>query len=62
MRYWRNLPNFSESEKLEGLIHSILCILDGVSGSFEGDIENIAKYKIMLHEKWGKYLNELDKR
>lgn len=34
--FWMRQKQCSEQEKLEGLAFSILCMMDGVTGSFEG--------------------------
>lgn len=49
--YW-DKQNYTSKGKMEGLMHSILCMLDGVSGSFDGNIDDLAKDSedIMLHE------------
>lgn len=31
--FWAKLPDKTPQERLDGLVHSILCIIDGVSGS-----------------------------
>lgn len=51
IKYWDSQP-INSKEKLEGLTHSILCLLDGISGNFDGDIEDIAKNSkdLMLHD------------
>lgn len=55
-RYWHRLKDKSELEKIEGAIFSMLCILDGVSGSFNGDISTIERKSrgMMLHEQFFK--------
>lgn len=55
-RYWHDLEGKTEMEKIEGAIFSTLCILDGVSGSFKGNIETIELRSkgMMLHEEFYK--------
>ena len=49
--YW-DQQNRSSFEKMEGLAFSILCMLDGVSGSFDGTIKELEKDSrgIMIHD------------
>jgi hypothetical protein len=49
--YWDHQDRDSKG-KLEGLAFSILCMLDGVSGSFGGSISELEKMSrdVMLHE------------
>ena len=47
--YW-NEQQLSCKEKLEGLCHSILVILDGMSASFHGDISDLIDENRMLHD------------
>jgi len=56
--YWSKQTDRTEKEKMEGLAFSILCILDGTSGSFSGDINSLAKEcdHLMLHDQF--YKNE----
>jgi len=49
INYWLQQDR-NERQKLDGLAFSILCMLDGVSGSFDGDISDIVYDNIMLHE------------
>lgn len=58
IRYWDNIPDCSPKQKMEGLAHSILCMLDGVSGNFSGNIHSLAKEggDFMFHEMlWDKH-------
>ena len=50
--YWDRQIERSSRDKMEGLAHSILCMLDGVSGSFVGNIHTLANEgdNFMLHE------------
>lgn len=60
--YWDSLSQQKTcKEKLESLTFSILVMLDGCSGSFDGDIQDIANKSsnLMLHEVFGKFLYEL---
>lgn len=41
--FWDHQKDRSSKEKLEGLSHTILAMLDGVSGSFKGDITSLEK-------------------
>lgn len=51
IRYWDNQNGINSKEKLEGLAFSILCMLDGISGSFSGSINELCKgNEVMLHE------------
>jgi len=43
VEYWDKVPGRTCKEKLEGCTHSFLCMLDGVSGSFSGNIYDIQK-------------------
>ena len=55
--YWDKQENCSSKEKMEGLAHSILVLLDGNSGSWSGDISILDKYSknLMLHDQlWEK--------
>jgi len=47
-RFWI-AQKISEKDKLEGFAHSILCMLDGVSGSFDGSISSLEKASKNLH-------------
>ncbi len=51
--YWDKFEDYSSKRKLEGLAHSILAGLDGVAGSYSGDISklNEASKYCMLHEQ-----------
>lgn len=45
----------NSKEKLEGIAFSILFILDGISGNFEGDITSLEKeWDGMIHETFYK--------
>lgn len=50
--YWDSQRERSSKEKMEGLAHSILCILDGVSGSYDGNIQKLSKLgkDFMFHD------------
>ena len=50
IRYWDKYDNMKSKEKMEGLAFSILCMLDGVSGSFSGNIQDLCEGDEMLHE------------
>ena len=52
--YWLRQYDLSEKEKLEGCTNSILCMLDGVSGSWEGDIYSLINDGTMLHDNFFK--------
>lgn len=54
INYWSSQTDKTDKEKLEGLAFSILCILDGVSGSFSGNIDSLAKEckSLMLHDNF----------
>ncbi len=56
VNYWHKIDDRSEKEKMEGLVLSILIILDGSSGQFNGDINKIAKNckTLMLHNQFFK--------
>jgi len=49
IRYWDDQDRDSRG-KLEGLSHSILVMLDGYSGNFDGGIEDIVDYKGLYHD------------
>ena len=59
IHYW-SLLDVSEKRKMEGLIHSVLVMLDGLCGTYRGDIEslckNLNKENVLLHEQF--YKNE----
>lgn len=60
INYWLDQKDRNERQKLEGLAFSILCMLDGVSGSFDGDI-SILDYTCknkMLHDDFYKDKND----
>ena len=50
--YWDEQDRDSKG-KMEGLAFSILCMLDGVSGSFPGNIHKLAKIgsDFMFHDQ-----------
>lgn len=50
--YWDSQKDRSSKEKMEGLSHSILCMLDGMSGSYDGNIHTLAKLgkDFMFHD------------
>lgn len=57
-RYW-DMQNCSSKEKLDGLLHSIFCMIDGVSGGFPCSIELVLRphpddkqYCIDNDEQW----------
>jgi hypothetical protein len=52
INYWDNQTDGSSKEKMEGLAHSMLCMLDGVSDCFIGNIDVLAKEceNTMLHD------------
>lgn len=52
IQYWLTQKNITDRERLEGCTFSILVMLDGQSGGFDGDIESISKYEGLLHEKF----------
>lgn len=41
--YWSKQKNCSEKERCDGLIHSVLCIIDGVSSQFPSAITLMAE-------------------
>lgn len=51
IRRW-DRETISSKEKMEGLAHEILVCLDGASGSFSGNIDDLAKdcKNLMLHD------------
>jgi len=51
INFWKNTTK-TDKEKLQGLAHSILCMLDGVSGDGSYCIESIEKASrgLQLHE------------
>lgn len=53
INYWVHQDR-TEKEKMEGLAFSILCMLDGVSGSFKGNIDSLSKEgsNFMLHDQF----------
>ena len=54
VNYW-DKQNGTTKENLSGLAFSILVMLDGHSGSFDGNIESLAKEcDVMLHEDFYK--------
>lgn len=57
-RYWA-MQECSDKEKTHGLLHSMLCMIDGVSGGFPCSIELVLRphpddkqYCIDNEEKW----------
>lgn len=56
INYWDGQKDRSSKEKMEGLAHSILCMLDGVSGSFGGNIHTLIDEgdDFMFHEMFYK--------
>lgn len=54
IQYW-STP--TDIERMSGLVHSILCSLDGVDGCCPYNISHIEKASrgIQLHEEWGKH-------
>lgn len=54
--YWDRQKDISSKAKMEGISHSILCALDGVSGSFDGNIKKLEKAgrNLMLHDHFYK--------
>lgn len=50
--YWDDQNDRSCRLKMEGLVHSILCMLDGCSGQFRGNLESLCKEgdDFMLHQ------------
>lgn len=53
IRYWQRQP-ISEKKKLEGVTFSILVSLDGCAGSFDGNIDTLAKLSegMQLHQEF----------
>lgn len=53
INFWNDVKDRNCKEKLEGLAHSILCILDGVSGTGDCNISklNQASKSYMLHDQ-----------
>lgn len=49
VRYWERQKGTTK-ECMEGLTFSILVMLDGMSGSFEGNIEDLKDKNTMLHD------------
>lgn len=52
--YWECQEHISTKEKLEGISFSILCMLDGVTTAFDGDINELCENDCMLHEMFYK--------
>jgi hypothetical protein len=52
INYWEKQKDMSSKEKLLGLTHSFLCMLDGCSGSFDGNIHTLASLgdNFMFHD------------
>jgi hypothetical protein len=50
--FWDNVKDRSSKEKMQGLTHSILCMLDGCSGTFDGNIHSLARLgkDFMFHD------------
>ncbi len=51
IHYWEK-QNVTIKEQMEGVTFSILCMLDGVSGSYDGNIYTLSRQaeQYMLHE------------
>lgn len=61
--YWINEKADNKYEMMEGLAFSILLMLDGSAGYFNGDIDKLAKASknVMLHDCfYAKYTDEED--
>lgn len=58
-RYWANLKEKTDLEKIEGATHSILVMLDGLSGSFNGDAGTVFEFNAMLHEEFYKNVSTM---
>ncbi len=56
--YWLRQYDLCDKEKLEGCTFSILCMLDGVSGSWYGDIYSLLNDSTMLHDNFYKERGE----
>ena len=41
--YWSKVENESDYEKIMGFLHSMLCIIDGVSGGFPASIDLVLR-------------------
>lgn len=69
IRYWDRQNDRTSKEKMEGLAHSILCLLDGVSGQWHGNIDELCEEgrDFLLHdmlykdddEDWGKTISDI---
>lgn len=34
VKFWKQVDGYSDEDKLRGLVHSVLCLIDGVAGKF----------------------------
>ena len=47
--YWTHQKGYTCKQKMEGLVHSILCVIDGVSSQLDGYIDLVVRVSLDDH-------------